>query len=98
MSESLFINAVYKANLKELYTILHSTSIDLHKCKDSRGMTALHIASLNGSLSVVKFLIEYSKKTYKSPDLLKNWTNVPSEEGFLAVHFASFRGHVVIKT
>lgn len=95
MSESLFINSIYKANLKELYTILKSSSIDFHKCKDSRGMTALHIASLNGSLSVVKFLVEYSKRTFKSNEILRNWTNVPSEEGFLAVHFASFRGHVV---
>ena len=95
MSEALFINLVYKASISELYTLLNSSSLDLHKCKDSRGMTALHIASLNGNLALVKFMVEYSKKVYKSAETLKNWSNVPSEEGFLAAHFASFRGHVV---
>jgi ankyrin repeat protein len=95
MSEALFINLVYKASISELYSLLRSSSLDLHNCKDSRGMSALHIASLNGNLSVIKFMVEYSKKFYKSSEKLKAWANISSEEGFLAAHFASFRGHLV---
>ena len=95
MSDSLFINSVYKGNLHDILKILTGSSIDVHSSRDSRGMTALHIASLNGHLSVLKFLIEFSKRRYNDPELLLHWINDYSEEGFLAAHFAAFRGHYV---
>ena len=95
MSENLFIQLVYKSNYKDLFKLLTTTNIDMHKCKDSRGMTALHIASLNGNTSLTRFLIEFSKKKHNSPSLLESWVNFPSEEGFTAIHFAAFRGYIV---
>ena len=96
MTDALFIQYVYRASIHEIYKILESTNLDFHACRDARGMTALHIASLNGNTSVVKFFIEYSKIKYKSPEKLKSWVNFPSEEGFLAIHFSAFRGHLVL--
>jgi ankyrin repeat protein len=60
MSESqLFIAAVYKADLNEIYRVLRRTNVHPHSCKDSRGHTALHIASLNANLSIINFLADF---------------------------------------
>jgi Ankyrin repeat. len=72
MSDHLFIQLVYKANLHDIYKLLKSSEIDIHRSTDTRGMSALHIACLNGNTSVIKFLLEYSKKVYNSPEILQN--------------------------
>ena len=60
MTESqLFIAAVYKADLHEVYRVLRRTSIHPHYCKDNRGHTALHIAALNANLTMINFLSEF---------------------------------------
>lgn len=103
MSEAqLFIAAVYKADLQEIYRVLRRTTIHPYLCKDNRGHTALHIAALNANLSIINFLYDYVKDIqvchkYKrdSKEIMENWVNMKTEEGFLAVHFAAFRGHIV---
>lgn len=60
MSESqLFIAAVYKADLSEIYRVLRRTSVHPYTCKDSRGHSAMHIASLNANLSIINFLTDF---------------------------------------
>lgn len=62
MSEhQVFISAVYKGEISEVYRVLRKTSIQPQICRDSKGYTALHIGSLNGNLSLVEFLIDYVK-------------------------------------
>lgn len=62
MSESqLFISAIYKADLTEIYRVIRRASISTYKIKDSRGYSALHIASINSCENVVNFLIDYVK-------------------------------------
>lgn len=103
MSESqLFIAAVYKADLQEIYRVLRRTSVHPYLCKDNRGHTALHIAALNANLSIINFLCDfvfniqvYHKYKRDSKEIIENWVNMKTEEGFLAVHFAAFRGHMV---
>jgi palmitoyltransferase len=103
MSESqLFIAAVYKADLQEIYRVLRRTSVHPYQCKDSRGHTAMHIAALNANLSIINFLADYVKTkqvTYKykleAKEILENWVNMQTDEGFLAVHFAAFKGYMV---
>ena len=103
MSESqLFIAAVYKGDLNEIYKVLRRTNVQPYTCKDSRGHTAMHIASLNANLSIINFLSDYvipnqafSKYKDESEEIIKNWVNMTTDEGFLAVHFAAFRGHIV---
>ena len=71
MLEEQFIELVYKGSVKNICKFLKSNSIDIHTFKDSRGMTALQISSLNGTISVVQFLIEYSKSKFNSPTKLQ---------------------------
>ena len=60
MSEGqLFIGAVYKGDLNEIYRVLRRTNVNPHTCKDSRGHSALHIASLNANLSIINFLTDF---------------------------------------
>ncbi|OMJ76694.1 hypothetical protein SteCoe_23893 [Stentor coeruleus] len=99
MSESqLFIAAVYKADLNEIYRVLRRTSVHPYICKDARGHTAMHIASLNANLSIINFLADFTFIKYKldAVNILENWVNMPTDEGFLAAHFAAFRGHMKI--
>ncbi|CAG9326983.1 unnamed protein product [Blepharisma stoltei] len=96
MSEQqLFISAVYKGDVSDVYRILRRTSIEPFSCKDVKGYTALHIGSLNGNLGLVEFLIDYIRQTYRENQLkiLTQWSNIPTEEGFIALHLASFKGH-----
>ena len=103
MSESqLFIAAVYKADLQEIYRVLRRTSVHPYLCKDGRGHTALHIAALNANLSIINFLSDYVNPTqviykYKleAKEILENWVNMQTDEGFLAIHFAAFKGYMV---
>ena len=95
MTEALFIQYVYNAGIHEVYTLLQSTQLDFHHCTDARGLTALHISTLNGNTLLVKFLLEYSKFYYKSPEILKSWVNFSSDEGFSALHYSAFQGNLV---
>lgn len=104
MSESqLFIAAVYKADLQEIYRVLRRTSIHPYQCRDNRGHTAFHIAALNANLSIINFLSDYvnpNQVIYKykqdAKEILENWSNMQTDEGFLAIHFAAFKGYMVI--
>ena len=92
-----FLSSIYKADINEIYSNLRSSSIELHTCKDSKGYTALHIASLNGNYSVVDFLIQYVQHTYDSPyRVLSEWANSLNDEEFTPLHFAAFRGYLKI--
>ena len=103
MSESqLFIAAIYKGDIYEIYRALRRTNVHPYTCTDNRGHTAIHIASLGGHLSVINFLTDYVinikvKFRYKieADDILSFWVNLKTDEGFLAAHFASFKGHIV---
>ncbi|CAG9311982.1 unnamed protein product [Blepharisma stoltei] len=99
MSESqAFISSIYKADISEIYRVLRRTGIFPHKCKDSRGYTALHIASINSNYAVMEFLVDYIRRTYglEAPKILKAWANEKTSDGFLPLHFASFSGHLRI--
>lgn len=58
-----FLSSIYKAEPAQIYKILKKTEIDPHKIYDSRGYTALHIASLNGNYAVIKFLVQYVRSS-----------------------------------
>jgi Ankyrin repeats (many copies) len=94
MTEALFIESVYKSKLHDMYQLLKSTKVNIYESKDTHGMTAFHIASLNGGISVIKFLVEFAKSNKQFAEL-RDLCNKQSDEGFLPIHFSAFRGHLV---
>ncbi|CAG9330515.1 unnamed protein product [Blepharisma stoltei] len=93
-----FLASIYKAEPIEIYRILQRSRIEPFTIYDSRGYTALHIASLNGNYAVIQFLVEYVKEVYGSQACqhLSDWANMKTDEGFTPLHFAAFRGHLNI--
>jgi Ankyrin repeats (3 copies) len=96
MSSSDFIQLIYKADILEIYKYLKKTNTKPYACKDEKGYTALHVASLNGTYALFEFLITYTKRNYKDwIDHMQDWANERTEENFTALHFASHRGNLV---
>jgi len=96
MSDDKFLSLVYKGNLVKIYSFLRKHSYSPFNAKDSRGYSALHVATLNSSTSVVKFLVRYTQENFaNSQETLTNWVNLRSQEGFTCLHLAAFRGNMV---
>jgi hypothetical protein len=71
--EELFINSIYRGDIKEILRIIKTTGILPHKIRNARGYSAFHIAALNSNYSVAEFLINYIERTYpkESQEILK---------------------------
>ena len=98
--ESLFISQIYKGSLLDLYKFLRTHQLDPFSCKDSRGYSALHIASINNSTSIAQFLFRYVRENYPqhTENVLKYWVSLTNDEGFTCLHFAVFKGNLVRTT
>ncbi len=55
----------------------------------------LHIACLNDRSDIAKIFLDYLKKQGTSDEEIKEWVNATTDEGFSAIHFASFKGSIV---
>lgn len=62
--------------------------------KDIRLYSLLHIACLNNQLETAKRFFEYLKAQDTSEQEITEWVNTRTDEGFTAVHFASFKGSI----
>ena len=94
--EQEFIQLVYKADIVEIYKFLKKSNIKPYLCKDEKGYTALHVASLNGAYSLFEFLITFTKRNYKDwLNFIQDWANQKTNEDFTALHFAAHRGNLV---
>ena len=100
MSHELdFIQLIYKGDIIEIYKFLKTTSTRPFACKDEKGYTALHVASLNGTYALFEFLITYTKRNYKDwMNFMQEWVNEITDESFTALHFAAHRGNLVCFT
>jgi len=56
----------------------------------------LHIACLNNHFTICRYLIEYLTKRNASERTILSWVNGRTDEGFTPLHFASFKGNIVI--
>lgn len=56
----------------------------------------LHIACLNNIEEMAAFLLAYLTERTPSSAALREWINSKTEEGYSAMHFASFRGNTVL--
>lgn len=97
LEEPDFIQLVYKADIIEIYKFLKRTNSFPTTYKDSKGYTALHVASLSGTYALFEFLITYTKRNLKGwITQMQDWVNEPTNDGFLALHFAAYRGRLVM--
>jgi ankyrin repeat protein len=99
MSDQELIKLVYKGEIVSIYKLLKQTEAQPFLVKDQKHYTLLHIASLNGSYALFAFLLTYTKRNFKSwLSVIQDWVNQSTEDGFTALHFAAFRGNLVIST
>ncbi|XP_078435681.1 ankyrin repeat family protein [Wolffia australiana] len=78
-----FLEAARYDDIEDVVT-LHSTGISLDS-KDSEGRTALHMASANGHLLIVEYLINNGA----DPNALNAENNTP-------LHWACLNGHIEV--
>ena len=58
-AEKQFMNAVYRADLNRLTTLMTQQGVDPTSVRDDRGFTALHIAALNDQLRIPAALVQH---------------------------------------
>lgn len=83
--ETLFLAARY-GNL-ETIQMLHLSPLDLFQ-QDEEGNTALHMASANGHLDIVQFLL------FQCPKMNgRNYLAIQNQHGNTPLHWAAANGH-----
>ncbi|RHZ81081.1 hypothetical protein Glove_123g42 [Diversispora epigaea] len=75
--------------LEELQSIINSNPITLLFAKDKYGNTPLHMASANGHVEIVEFIIEKFKSLEQRDDVI----NTQNESGNTSLHWSALNGH-----
>ena len=71
-----------------------NSKILLKDLVDHRGYTLLHLACFKNLDDIAVTLIQVAKRTL-APQVIKDWINFKTDDdGFTALHFASFRGNL----
>ncbi|KAL4490790.1 hypothetical protein ABPG72_021844 [Tetrahymena utriculariae] len=74
--------------------------INIFKIWDRKGLTLIHRMTLHMKLSEVKFIVQYGQDYLKDAaqknQIIKKWINFQNEDGFTALHYASFKGDIEI--
>jgi ankyrin repeat protein len=72
--------------------------LDLTTMSDKKHFTVVHSLVLNQNLGDLRFVVEYAKTTAQikseSKEKIAEWLDSPSEGGFTALHYASYRGDI----
>lgn len=90
------VTCISQSDLGGLSVLLRS-DFNILGLKDSRGYSALHIAALNSNSEVVQLLLDHLHQLYPEDESLSlEWINRKTEEDFTALHFAAFRGNLVL--
>jgi len=65
---------------------------------DKKHFTVVHSLVLNQNLGDLRFVVEYAKSTAQmkseGKEKIAEWLDCPSEGGFTALHYASYRGDI----
>ena len=93
MDSERLLSSLGKGDLEDALEILNHSNVDLRKCKDSRGYSALHLAALNGDFALADFLLRYLAQDGEAD--VGAWVNAETEEKFTALHLAAFKGPLV---
>ncbi|EAR94876.1 DHHC zinc finger protein (macronuclear) [Tetrahymena thermophila SB210] len=74
--------------------------INIFKIWDRKGLTLIHRMTLHMKINEVKFIVQYGcdylKDSAQKNKIIKKWINFQNEDGFTALHYASFKGDVEI--
>ncbi|RIA96217.1 ankyrin repeat-containing domain protein [Glomus cerebriforme] len=73
--------------LEELRTMMNSYPVSHLELKDDLGNTALHMASANGHLEIVEFIIQ------ALGSLLERVVNTQNDSGNTPLHWSALNGH-----
>lgn len=81
-------------SLKEIFTTLIHPKL-ITTCQDAEThVTPLHMASANGHLEVVKYIVDSVKEN--APEQLSSFVNRKNDTGNTALHWASLNGNLEI--
>ncbi|KAL4461582.1 hypothetical protein ABPG74_016206 [Tetrahymena malaccensis] len=74
--------------------------INILKIWDRKGLTLIHRMTLHMKISEVKFIFQYGQDYLKDAaqknTIIQKWLNFQNEDGFTALHYASFKGDIDI--
>lgn len=81
-------------SLQEIFSTLIHPKL-LTTCLESENRSsALHMASANGHVDVVNYLLKLAKENSASEKELKDYVNMQNETGNTALHWASYNGNL----
>ena len=91
-----FFDCILNLEEEKLRNMLSQKNIPVweFKDKDNHNSSALNISVFKKSLKITKLLIDYCKE--KKPEKLKDFIDMPNDQGIAPIHYASFRGEVPI--
>ena len=91
-----FFDCILNLEEEKLRNMLSQKNIPVweFKDKDNHNSSALNISVFKKSLKITKLLIDYCKE--KKPENLKDFIDMPNDQGIAPIHYASFRGEVPI--
>ena len=91
-----FFDCILNLEEDNLMDMLSKKNIPVweYKDKDNHDSSALNISVYKKSLKITKILIDYCKE--KKPENLKDFIDMPNDQGIAPIHYASFRGDVPI--
>jgi len=69
---------------------------DILAIRDVRLYTLLHIACLNNQINICRILFSFLQRANVPQEQITEWVNTRTDEGFAAIHFASFKGNIEI--
>ncbi|CAD8090952.1 unnamed protein product [Paramecium primaurelia] len=96
-AEQYLIKVIQNNDLAEISNLLdEAENINIYTIIDHKKYTLLHLAAYNNNLDTVKLLINHVKKQHKHKymKILTEWVNQQTEDGFVAFHFAAYRGNI----
>ncbi|CAD8089631.1 unnamed protein product [Paramecium primaurelia] len=96
-AEQYLIKVIQNNDLSEIQNLLdEAENINIYTITDHKKYTLLHLAAYNNNLDTVKLLINHVKKQHKHKcmSILTEWVNQQTEDGFVAFHFAAYRGNI----
>jgi len=63
--------------------------------KQFDNVIVIHIASLHNQINICRAFLNHTKTKRIPAEDVRRWINAKTDEGFTALHFASFKGNIV---
>jgi len=109
-SDVQIISLTYANKLEKIVDFLDSNSdFDILTIKDARYYTCtfsfnfqgnnpaivIHIATLHNQINICRAFLNHTRSKRIPIEEVRRWINAKTDEGFTALHFASFKGNIV---